>query len=127
MREWNYLAPILVKHYQVISVDGRGVGQSPTPEDQVNYVEDIRFLIDELRLDKPTIIGHSIGGQIATEFALAYPKKVTNLVLIAPALSGFQGYTEFEQIMKKSDGGCPGCGEDDRFDATFSIVSSRYP
>lgn len=44
LREWNYLAPLLAKHYQVISVDGRGVGQSPTPKDQVNYVEDMRFL-----------------------------------------------------------------------------------
>ncbi|GAB2559351.1 alpha/beta fold hydrolase [Gracilibacillus alcaliphilus] len=107
LREWNLLAPILAKHYQVISVDGRGVGQSPTPKGQVNYVEDIRFLIDELGLGKPAIIGHSIGGQIATEFALAYPEKVTNLVLIAPALSGFQGYTEYEQIMQKVMGAAP--------------------
>lgn len=107
LREWNYLAPLLAKHYQVISVDGRGVGQSPTPKDQINYVEDMRFFIDELELDKPTIIGHSIGGQIATEFALTYPEKVTNLVLIAPALSGFQGYTEYEQIMQKVMGAAP--------------------
>lgn len=99
LREWKFLAPLLAGHYHVIAVDGRGVGQSPSPKEQVNYVEDILLLIDELGLERPTLIGHSMGGQVATEFALAYPDRISNLILIAPALSGFQGYTEFERIM----------------------------
>lgn len=100
LREWRFLEPLLAEHYQVVTADARGVGQSPAPEDSVNYVEDVLLLINELKLEKPTIIGHSLGGQVATEFSLAYPERVSNLVLIAPALTGFQGYTEFEHIMK---------------------------
>ena len=99
LREWKFLAPLLAGHYLVIAVDACGVGQFPSPKEKVQYVEDILLLIDELGLERPTLIGHSMGGQVATEFALAYPDRISNLILIAPALSGFQGYTEFERIM----------------------------
>lgn len=101
LREWNFLAPLLAEHYQVVTADARGIGQSPTPKNEVNYVEDVLCLINELKFDKASLIGHSLGGQVATEFSLAYPERVANLVLIAPALSGFKEYTEFEHIMEK--------------------------
>ncbi|WP_164214336.1 alpha/beta hydrolase [Virgibacillus sp. YIM 98842] len=107
LREWNFLAPLLAKHYKVVAVDARGIGQSPTPKNEVNYVEDVLYFIDELKFDMATIIGHSLGGQVATEFSLAHPERVANLVLIAPALSGFKGYTEFEHIMEKVMGAAP--------------------
>ena len=42
-----------------------------------------------------------MGGQIATEFALNYPERVSKLVLFAPGLSGFRYSKEFEENMKK--------------------------
>lgn len=107
LREWNFLAPLLARCYQVVAVDARGIGQSPTPKNEVHYVEDVRYLIDELKFDQATIIGHSLGGQVATEFSLAYPERVANLILIAPALLGFKDYTEFEHIMGKVMGAAP--------------------
>lgn len=95
LREWKYLASHLVKHYKVITFDARGIGKSPSPTEHTNYVEDLLLLLNHLELDKATLIGHSIGGQIATEFALNYPEKVENLILIAPALSGFSYSQEF--------------------------------
>lgn len=89
LRQWTFLASLLTENYQVIVFDGRGAGKSPSPIKHANYVEDVLALMDYLELNQATIIGHSMGGQIATDFALNYPERVSKLVLIAPSLTGF--------------------------------------
>jgi pimeloyl-ACP methyl ester carboxylesterase len=97
LRDWELIAPQLAQTYQVITFDGRGAGQSPPLLEPANFVEDLRQLLDHLHLDRTILVGHSIGGQIATDFALAYPDRVTKLVLIAPGLSGFQFSPDIQQ------------------------------
>lgn len=86
---------------QVVAFDGRGTGKSPSPLEVVNYVEDLLSLLDHLEINQATLIGHSMGGQIATEFALNYPERVSKLVLLAPGLYGFSYSKEFEENIKK--------------------------
>ncbi|WP_164669778.1 alpha/beta fold hydrolase [Virgibacillus doumboii] len=100
LRNWTFVSPLLAKHFKVIGVDGRGTGESPTPVEDITLVEDLLSLLDHLELDKATLIGHSMGGQLATEFALHYPERVSKLVLIAPGLSGFSYSQEFEEYTK---------------------------
>ncbi|GGB38805.1 alpha/beta fold hydrolase [Virgibacillus dakarensis] len=107
MRDWTFVAPHLASYYKVVTFDGRGAGNSPSPKGKVNYVDDLLSLLDYLDLDKATIIGHSIGGQIATEFALNYPERVSNLVLVAPALSGFNYSQEFKAYMNWINAAAP--------------------
>ncbi len=97
LRDWEFIAPQLAQTYQVITFDGRGAGQSPPLLEPAHYVEDLRQLLDHLNLDRVILVGHSIGGQIATDFALAYPDRVTRLVLVAPGLSGFQFSPDVQQ------------------------------
>jgi pimeloyl-ACP methyl ester carboxylesterase len=97
LRDWEFIAPQLAQTYQVITFDGRGAGQSPPLLEPANFVEDLRQLLDHLNLDRVILVGHSIGGQIATDFALAYPDRVTRLVLVAPGLSGFQFSPDVQQ------------------------------
>ncbi|MCR8842375.1 alpha/beta hydrolase [Paenibacillus sp. SC116] len=99
VRDWAYITPILAKKYQVIVFDGRGCGQSPSPTVPPNYVDDLLAVLDHLNLEQATIVGHSIGGRIATDFALTYPQRVIKIVLIAPALSGFQHSEVFTKNM----------------------------
>jgi len=101
IRNWTFVAPLLAKHYKVVSFDGRGTGKSPSPLEDVNPIEDLLSLLDHLEINQATLIGHSMGGQIATEFALNYPERVSKLVLIAPGLSGFSYSKEFEENIKK--------------------------
>ena len=101
LRQWTFLAPLLAKNYKVIAFDGRGAGKSPSPGEYANYVEDLLFLMDYLKLRSATIIGHNIGGQIATDFALVYPERVSKLVLMTPSLTGFHFSQESEQYIKK--------------------------
>jgi pimeloyl-ACP methyl ester carboxylesterase len=97
LRDWELIAPQLAQTYQVITFDGRGAGQSPPLLEPAYYVEDLRQLLDHLKLDRAILVGHSIGGQIAADFALAYPDRVTKLVLVAPGLSGFQLSPDVQQ------------------------------
>ncbi|ASK64022.1 alpha/beta hydrolase [Virgibacillus phasianinus] len=101
VRNWTFVEPFLAKHYKVIAFDGRGTGKSPSPLEDVNHVEDLLSLLDHLKINQATLIGHSMGGQIATEFALHYPERVSKLVLLAPGLAGFKYSKEFEENMKK--------------------------
>lgn len=100
-RLWTFLAPLLSTNYKVITFDGRGAGKSPSPLKHANYIEDVLALMDYLELNQATIIGHSMGGQIGTDFALNYPERVSKLVLIAPSLTGFPYSKEFEQYHTK--------------------------
>jgi pimeloyl-ACP methyl ester carboxylesterase len=97
LRDWQGIAPQLAQSYQVIAFDGRGAGQSPPLLEPADYVEELRSLLNHLHVDRAILVGHSIGGQIATDFSLAYPERVIKLVLIAPGLSGFQFAPEIQQ------------------------------
>ena len=97
LREWHALVPQLAQNYKVVTFDGRGVGRSPALLEPINYIEDFRAFLDFLGIEAAVLVGHSIGGQVATDFALTYPERVSKLVLIAPGMSGFQFSAAYEQ------------------------------
>lgn len=106
-RVWSFLTSLLEKHYKVITFDGRGAGESPSPVEPVNYVQDLVNLLDHLEIDQVTVVGHSMGGQIATEFALLYPNRVTELILIAPSLNGYPYSQDLEQYFQSIHAAAP--------------------
>jgi len=106
-RDWTFVAPLLARNYKVVTLDGRGAGKSPDPVEDVNCVEDLKGLLDHLNIHKATLIGHSMGGQIVTDFSLEYPEYVSELVLIAPSLSGFNYSPEFVEYMSKVSAAAP--------------------
>jgi pimeloyl-ACP methyl ester carboxylesterase len=106
-RVWTSLASLLSKHYKVITFDGRGAGESPSPTEPVNYVYDLLKLLNHLEIDQATVVGHSMGGQIATEFALLYPNRVSELVLVAPSLTGYPYSQELEQYFQRINEAAP--------------------
>ena len=74
---------------RVIALDLRGHGLSDRPSagyDMPTILRDVEIALDVLRVDGPVVMaGHSFGGAIVTEFALAHPEKVERLILIATA------------------------------------------
>ncbi len=107
LRAWQFITPHLAKNYQAIAFDGRGVGQSPPLLEPGDYVEDLKNLLNHLEIEQATLVGHSIGGQIATDFALAYPNRVSKLVLIGPGLSGSQPSPDVEQWFEEIRAAAP--------------------
>lgn len=97
LRDWQLITPQLAQTYKVIAFDGQGAGLSPPLHKPANFAEDLKNLLNHLNLDRVVLVGHSIGGQIATDFALAYPDRVSKLVLVAPGLSGHRFSPEIEQ------------------------------
>lgn len=107
LRDWTFVTPLLSSDYQVISFDARGVGKSISPSKQVNYVDDLKSVLDYFEFKRATLVGHSIGGQIATDFTLEYPERVAKLVLIAPALSGFDYSKDFKDYIQSINEAAP--------------------
>ncbi|HET9919221.1 MAG TPA: alpha/beta hydrolase [Ktedonobacteraceae bacterium] len=75
----------LATDHCVIAYDLRGRGDSDKPEEGYGipiHVQDLAELIDELGLERPVVVGHSLGAMIALYFAAHYPDKLSKLVLI---------------------------------------------
>jgi len=88
---WEKQIPELSKHFTVIAYDNRGVGRSDKPAGPytINMMaKDLAGLMDSLKISKANILGVSMGGFIALEFALLYPEKVDKLVLGATSAGG---------------------------------------
>ncbi len=81
---WQTIARKLAKNYTVFIVDQRNHGRSPHHAD-FNYqvmAEDLRNFMEERWAYQATIIGHSMGGKTAMQFALTYPDMVEKLVVV---------------------------------------------
>jgi pimeloyl-ACP methyl ester carboxylesterase len=81
------LAPAMARDHRVVVIDRPGWGYSrPTGGrlDIAAQAEAIAALIDRLELERPLVVGHSMGGAVSLALALAYPGKLRGLALIAP-------------------------------------------
>ncbi len=88
---WEKQIPELSKHFTVIAYDNRGVGKSDKPAGpySINMMaKDLAGLMNALEISKAHILGVSMGGFIAQEFAISYPEKVDKLVLAATGFGG---------------------------------------
>lgn len=81
---WLTQAKLFSSHYRVITVDQRNHGQSPH-DSEFSYpamVKDLSDFIEEHRLENPIVIGHSMGGKVAMNFAVAHPEKPEKLIVV---------------------------------------------
>ncbi len=88
---WHKMAPGLAEHFTVISFDNRGVGETDKPAGPYTaqlLADDLACLLGGLGIEKTAVFGHSMGGFVAQAFALAYPEKVTHLILSATNFGG---------------------------------------
>jgi len=86
---WANLAKVMEADYDVIMADARGHGRSdpPSKDDPADaQVEDIAGLIRALKLDRPIVMGHSMGSYSAAWFAARYPDVPRALILEDPRL-----------------------------------------
>lgn len=82
---WKYLREYFKPNYDLIFWNYRGHGSSPNPKSYEeltieNCAEDLKAVMDHLKLSKAVILGHSMGVQVLLEFYHRYPKKVLALV-----------------------------------------------
>jgi 2-hydroxy-6-oxonona-2,4-dienedioate hydrolase len=85
---WSRVIPILSRDYRVIAPDIIGFGYSDKPAVEYTmdfFIDFFRSFLDNLGISKASIIGSSLGGHIATEFAIKFNHMVEKLVLVSPA------------------------------------------
>jgi pimeloyl-ACP methyl ester carboxylesterase len=90
LRMWDMQFAEFSRNYRVIRYDVRGFGRSAMAEGPYQSHEDLRALLDHLAVEQAHLVGLSLGGRIAIDFALEYPERVSALVLAGPGLSGFE-------------------------------------
>jgi pimeloyl-ACP methyl ester carboxylesterase len=101
---WESVAKdLLKKNYRVIIPDQIGFGKSSKPDYyQYSFGQlalNTKTLLDSLKIAKLDLVGHSMGGMLATTFAVNYPKSVNKLILINPiGLEDYGKYVEFKDV-----------------------------
>lgn len=99
---WLTQAKLLVENYTVYTLDLRNHGLSPHSDDfdYTYMVADLLEFIEDHKLKNPIIIGHSMGGKTAMNFALAHPDKLSVLIIvdIAPRAYNLEHYTIAEGL-----------------------------
>jgi pimeloyl-ACP methyl ester carboxylesterase len=99
---WLTQAKIFAPSYKVYSVDQRNHGQSPHSDDfdYQSMVADLEEFIEDHQIQDPIILGHSMGGKAAMNFALAHPDKLSKLIVvdISPRPYDLEHYTIVEGL-----------------------------
>jgi pimeloyl-ACP methyl ester carboxylesterase len=91
------ILPMLTERHQVIAPDLQGHGRTADidrPLDVRLMAGDIAALIDHLKLDKPDVVGYSLGGGVALQTAAQFPAKVRRLVMASANLRSDAIYQE---------------------------------
>jgi pimeloyl-ACP methyl ester carboxylesterase len=83
---WKSLVPELARDYTVVAPDLLGHGRSEKPRADYSvggYANAMRDLLSVLDIDRVTVIGHSLGGGVAMQFAYQYPERCERLILVS--------------------------------------------
>lgn len=94
-RMWDAFAPLLTDQHRVIAYDQRGHGVSGDgPWDWDVALDDLDAIVEHFGLESPALIGHSLGGAIATRWGVQHPEcaGVVNLDMIRGALTDLPNY-----------------------------------
>jgi len=90
LRMWDSQYSLLSQNYRAIRYDLRGFGKSSLPGDApYTHADDLAGLLRSVSTAKASVVGHSMGGQVALEAAIRYPEMVERVVLIDPWLPDF--------------------------------------
>src|SRR5919202_1003903 len=83
---WDLVGPALTRRFHVLAPDLLGHGLSAKPRGDYSlgaYAGGIRDLLAALGHDRATVVGHSLGGGVAMQFAYQFPQRIDRLVLVA--------------------------------------------
>lgn len=87
---WDTQVEHFAPRFRVIRYDTRGFGQTRSQPTSYSNRQDLRALLDHLQVEQAILVGCSRGGQIALDFTLEYPGRVSTLALVGSAPGGFE-------------------------------------
>ncbi|MEO5494180.1 MAG: alpha/beta hydrolase [Sphingomonas sp.] len=99
-QDWNEWRPImarLAKRYTVVAPDLRGIGQSTAGSakfDAATMAADFHELATVLKLERPYVVGHDLGGMVAHAYARQYPKDLRGAMILDVPVPGLDGWDD---------------------------------
>jgi len=131
---WHlHMVPLLWDRFRVTTYDLRGHGYSdmpPTGYDADTMAEDLLQLLDALEIERPMIVGHSYGADIALYFAHLHPERVSQVVAIEGALPAliearsreeWEGWGHWVEMLERAGRKIPA---DKRTDVVYLLKAS---
>ncbi|MFO7683120.1 MAG: alpha/beta hydrolase [Chloroflexota bacterium] len=90
-RQWNNEFTNFAQSYQVIRYDMRGYGKSEPVDGEYSHMSDLVSLLEVLKIHEPLVmLGCSMGGGLAMDFALTYPSRAKALIMVDAGPSGLE-------------------------------------
>jgi pimeloyl-ACP methyl ester carboxylesterase len=107
--DWALVQPEVAQHTRVCSYDRAGLGwsdPSPRPRTATAMADELHTLLGRAGIEGPyVLVGHSIGGMIVRQYAVAHPEKVAGIVLVDSATE--QQSARFPEAINASLAGAP--------------------
>ncbi len=103
-RMWQPQYESFQEDFMAIGIDFRGHGFSDAPDIEYSldtYVADVSALMNSLHLPSAILVGLSMGGAVALEFAHRYPQRVQAMVLASSAMNGHVWSTAWQETTRK--------------------------
>ncbi len=94
-RMWDDQFEVFARQYQVMRYDRRGFGRSALPTASYTHADDLAALLAYLELHHPILLGHSSGGGVALDFAIARPDAARAMILYESVPGGYRFAPEF--------------------------------
>jgi len=90
-RQWNNEFAFFAQGYRVVRYDMRGYGKSEPVDGEFSHMSDLVSILDALEIQGPFVLmGCSMGGGLAMDFALTHPSRVKALIMVGSGPSGLK-------------------------------------
>ena len=100
---WGQLIPELSKTRKVIAVELQGHGHTPFSDRKLDFVtlaSDVEGVMNHLKVDSADVAGFSMGGSVAYQFAIQFPKRLRKLVIISSTYKSSGWMPEITNALK---------------------------
>ncbi len=99
--DWRRLIAELPDDLPILRYDLRGFGASEAETGlPYSHTDDLRAVFDALGLERAAVLGLSMGGGVALNFALSHPDRVSRLILVSPAMVGWEWSNEWKALWR---------------------------
>ncbi len=100
---WRFQVPALAERFQVLTIDNRGVGESDKPDHTYTiqmFARDAANVMSALGWDRAHVVGQSMGGMIAQEFALAFPYMTKSVTILCSTAGGSSTHPPRPEVLE---------------------------